>query len=457
MKIIGKIVLLTTTMLVFGINFTFGQGIPGVPGIDCNNASPFCSDNSQYSFPSGVNSGNFGSSIGCLGSAPNPAWYVMQVGQSGRINIHLKTVPQEDIDFACWGPFTSATSECGQLLTNCNGCLSHSSINGPNPSDFGGYPFGNLIDCSFSDLEEEYVHIPNAISGEWYVLLVTNYSNHQCQINMVSDSTSTGLTNCDIMTPHAIGDTVCVEETAILSVSSPVSGASYTWEGPNNFRTTTTNSSILFEDATPTIAGQYSLTITNNGNSRSPTFCSLVVNSKPTSGFLPSAYKAIIDEGNITFNDMSSNATSWHYNFGESHNPSNTSTEQSPTHTYISTGFFDVWQVVTTDFGCTDSSYKRIHIEAPYFFYLPSAFTPNNDGENEMFCPEGKGIDSRNYTMEIYDRYGILIFKTNNPFACWDGLFNGEKAPLGSYIYKISLKDMESNYHEYMGPFVILE
>ncbi len=664
MKKIGKFFLAALFVLQFSASNLFAQGTPGEPGLDCSSAGPFCSDDPSYTFPAGVGSGSFGSGVGCLGSTPNPAWYVMQVGQTGRINIHMATNPLEDIDFACWGPFNDATSGCGQLLLNCNGCSSHGPSNGANPSDLGGYPVGNLVDCSFSAEDEEYVHIPNALPGQWYLLLVTNYSNSPCNINIGSDPTSTGQTNCGIMTPPPIGDTVCVGETAQLNVSNPVTGATYTWEGPNDFYLNTAATSITFQNATTAMAGQYSLTIALNGNVGDPIFCSLVVNSKPTlsintdsiclgqsavltvsgastyhwstneytqsitvsptvttpysvigtsvwgckdsaqtqvvvfnnpnitvtpnvvcsgelatavapnaigyswsdgvtisdtirpvittsqtytvtvtmnggctgtgtltanpnpivtavsteicqgesstltasgatnyqwsngstgavvsaspfntmsvsvigstdgcegydtttiivhprpaADFVPSANSITIDDGDITFNDLSTNANSWYYNFGEFHNPSNTSTEQNPTHTYISTGYFQVWQVVTSDFGCTDSTYKRVQVEAPYFFYVPSAFTPDNDGKNEEFCPKGKGLDYSHYTMEIYDRWGNLLFKTNVPLACWDGKINGEKAPMGEYLYKINLKDMEAKYHEYLGNFTIL-
>lgn len=687
MKTIGKIGFLVLFTLIFSIFNTFGQGTPGVPGADCASAGGFCSENPDLTFEAGVDTPPFQSGTGCLSSTPNPAWYKMQVSQNGRINISLKTTPPQDLDFACWGPFNDEFSGCGQLLMNCNGCSSHGPTNGPNPSNLGGYPVGNLVDCSFSALDSEYVHIPNATSGQWYMLLITNYSNQPCNITLNSDPSSTGSTNCAIMTPPAISDTVCLGETATLTVSTPVAGANYIWEGPYDFYrstnspsipintgdvnifninnngdtvylssgtytfsltinsngqlgntvecalivnnkptiTATTDSICIGENATltasggnsfiwntnettpsitvsPTVTTEYSVagtsvwgckdsaqtqvvvfnnpnitvtppavcsgelstvsapnavsfvwndgdstmtdtirpivtsqqiytvTVTMNGGcsgtatltanpnpiieatateicqgesstvsvtdlsgSTSNTYTwsngssgatisvspynnmdisvigttqfgcvgydttTVIVHPRPTSDFLPSSYMVTIDEGDVTFNDMSTNATSWYYNFGEFHNPSNISTEQNPTHTFISTGFFKVWQVVTTEFGCADSSYKRIQVEAPYFFYVPSAFTPDNDGKNEEFCPKGKGIDSRNYTMEIYDRWGTLIFKTNTPLACWDGTYNGEKAAMGSYIYKINLKDMESKYHEYLGTFVILK
>lgn len=663
MNYVRKIYLVLFTALMLSGLGVFAQGQPGIPGIDCNSAGAFCSEIPTISFEAGVGSGSFGSSIGCLSTTPNPAWYVMQVGQSGRINIHMITSPLRDLDFACWGPFTSPTAGCGNLNFSYNS--SHGPTSGANPADLGGYPLGNLVDCSFSAATEEYVHIPNAVQGQWYLLLITNYSNAACNISFGSDPTSTGNTNCAIMTPPPIGDTVCIGDTAILRVSNPVTGATYTWEGPNDFYTTTGNSTIVFPNATPAIAGQYSLTITHNGRTGDPVFCNLIVNSKPTlvattdticvgevatvsvsgastyrwntnqttqsisvtpqqtttysvsgtsvfgckdststqvvvynnpspiitpnticsnelatlvatdatsfvwsdptfvtdtvrpvvtspqtytvtatniggcigtasllvnpnpivtatatdicqgesstvsaigavnydwsnyqsgavisvspssdltlsvvgysefgckgydttmvvvhptpdAGFALSSDLITIDEGEVFITDQSTDATIWNYNFGEYTNSDNTSAEQNPSHKYLSTGYFQVWQVVSTEFGCMDSTYKRVQIMAPYFFWVPNAFSPDNNGLNETFCPKGKGVDPNNYSMEIFDRWGNLLFKTNVPFECWNGFINGTKAPSDVYIYKINLKDLESHYHDYMGQFVIV-
>lgn len=182
----------------------------------------------------------------------------------------------------------------------------------------------------------------------------------------------------------------------------------------------------------------------------------VIVHPKPIAGFIPSSILVTLDSSEIQFVDHSIDASTWNYNFGEFNNPLNTSTEQSPTHQYAQTGIFKVWQTVATEFGCTDSTYIRVQVEAPYFFYVPNGFTPDHNGINESFCPSGKGIDITSYSMEIYDRWGALIYKTTTALGCWDGLLGGERAPVGNYIYKISLKDMESKHHDYMGQFNLI-
>lgn len=275
----------TTILLLFLGFFLINSNLWG-QGLTCATADPFCSDDPTYQFPAGVGSGSAGSNIGCLYSTPNPAWYFLQVDQAGRINIHMWTTPSRDLDFICWGPFTAssfdaliASGVCSQL--NTSGGSSHGPNYGANPSDLGGYPIGNIIDCSYSAQSTEYVHIPNATSGSWYILLITNYSNSHCQINFESHSTSTGSTNCAIVRPFQ-GDTVCVGETATLVVENPPSGATFTFQGPNGFYQSSTSSTASIPNAQAVNAGTYTLIITPSGGTPGPaTEATVVVNPLP--------------------------------------------------------------------------------------------------------------------------------------------------------------------------------
>ncbi|MDY0216936.1 MAG: hypothetical protein RBS19_08280, partial [Bacteroidales bacterium] len=183
----------TATKILLLLAFVFININLFAQGPNCAEADPFCSDDPTYTFPASTGSSSPGS-MGCLYTTPNPAWYFLQVDQPGRINIHMWTEPSRDLDFICWGPFTGssfdalvASGVCNQL--NTTGGSTHGPTNGPNPTDLGGYPVGNIIDCSYSATHYEYVHIPNAVPGNWYILLITNYSNQPTQINFQSHAT----------------------------------------------------------------------------------------------------------------------------------------------------------------------------------------------------------------------------------------------------------------------------
>ena len=86
---------------------------------------------------------------------------------------------------------------------------------------------------------------------------------------------------------------------------------------------------------------------------------------------------------------------------------------------------------------------NEVKIAPAAVLYIPNAFTPNGDGLNETFGPKGEGITE--YNMQIFDRWGILIFESNDLKTQWDGYHHDEKAPIGVYVYKITAKGQGSN------------
>ena len=157
-------------LLVFILSITLKMQAQGTL---CNLATPFCAGSNAFSYPAGVNAGTgqHGPNYGCLGSTPDPAWYYMQVDLSGNIEFEIHTTPKRDVDYICWGPFTSYTLPCVAQLTGDS--YSHGSHHSPGPG--GNYPTFNTVDCSYDPSWEEWCYIPNAVAGNYYILLITNY------------------------------------------------------------------------------------------------------------------------------------------------------------------------------------------------------------------------------------------------------------------------------------------
>ncbi|WP_411894072.1 gliding motility-associated C-terminal domain-containing protein [Winogradskyella sp. A2] len=164
---------------------TFDLCIREAPtNVICENAENFCSVGGTL-----VGSNIVGlpdpTDVACLGSVPNPSWNIIQIGESGLIEIEIVQwqdnnnngiqdggEPGLDVDFAIWGPFNSLEEGCMDIeLVDCPTCPFS------NNPDTGFYPFGNIIDCSYSAAPIENLTIDNAVEGEIYVLLVTNFSN----------------------------------------------------------------------------------------------------------------------------------------------------------------------------------------------------------------------------------------------------------------------------------------
>lgn len=123
-------------------------------------------------------------------------------------------------------------------------------------------------------------------------------------------------------------------------------------------------------------------------------------------------------------------------------------------------GTFPITLLVTTDKLCEDEVTELLRIGGEYNMYIPNSFTPNGDGKNDVFAPRGLGVDPDGYSLKIYDRWGGLIFESNNLGQPWDGRYQGstKMAPNGVYIWKIVAKDGtdDSDTHKYSGTINLL-
>ncbi|MEZ5173949.1 MAG: CUB domain-containing protein [Bacteroidia bacterium] len=178
-----------------------------IPTGFCDDALPFCSDVGQ-TFPAATNTqSEFGSGINCLGSTPNPAWYFLRIEDSGDLDMQITA--NSDIDFICWGPFTEIEWQNGV----CNTIL----------DPVWAADNANVIDCSYSATNNEDFDIIGAISGEYYVVLITNYSNQSQNISFTQDG-GAGSTDCSILCQTQVqgGPTVCDPATNTYSVTGTV-------------------------------------------------------------------------------------------------------------------------------------------------------------------------------------------------------------------------------------------
>lgn len=97
-----------------------------------------------------------------------------------------------------------------------------------------------------------------------------------------------------------------------------------------------------------------------------------------------------------------------------------------------------MYKVFVTDpsTGCSNQDSVKINVETQEVIFLPSGFSPNNDGSNDVLFLRGIGID--NFLFELYDRFGALVFSTTDLKQGWDGTVNGKNANPGSYTYVLS-------------------
>ncbi len=110
---------------------------------------------------------------------------------------------------------------------------------------------------------------------------------------------------------------------------------------------------------------------------------------------------------------------------------------------------------VTDSNGCTNNACVRITVQLMSDVYVPNAFTPDNDGLNDIFLPVAMNV--HDYKLSVYSRWGSLVFETERQDAGWDGTYKGDKCQEDVYVYKIMFTDEEhSKYHEKRGSITLV-
>lgn len=324
----------------------------------CSTADPFCTDNGLYQFPAGVNagSGESGPNYDCLRTQPNPAWYYMKMANSGGMTIHMYSTPSNDIDFCCWGPFEDPVSPCPNGLT-----------------------LAKRVSCSYSGSATEDCIIPNtAQSGEYYILVITNYSNSACDITF-SKTEGAGNTDCSILEPFLTANTPCYGSSLILE-ADVIEGAQYTWTGPDN--QTHNGRTWTRQNATLNMAGAYTCHVvagTQSGNESINVFVlpNVTADFNNTTGTVGEAIQFTgIETTYPTGHTNEINVRQW--NFGDG----TTSNSTNPTHTYANPGDYTVTYTVAITGGnngeCGDTKTKTIQIR--------NEFNATVSSDNNSFC-----------------------------------------------------------------------
>jgi len=177
----------------------------------------------------------------------------------------------------------------------------------------------------------------------------------------------------------------------------------------------------------------------------------------PVADFLMSPAIGSIDNPIVYFEDVSTLATSWSWNFGD---PStlglNYSSIPNPQHTYLNDGSYLVTLMVQSQHGCTDTVSKNVIIKPTYTLYIPNVFTPNGDGINDIFQAFGTNIIE--YEMFIFNRWGEQLFYTQDYNLPWDGKVQttGETYMQDVYVYKIIIRDLNGKRRQFFGHVTLL-
>ncbi len=210
---------------------------------------------------------------------------------------------------------------------------------------------------------------------------------------------------------------ICAGQTTILSASG---ATSYQWSGGSNANTA--NITVA-----PLNTTSYYVTGTSACGSSMDTAI-VVVNPGPAID-ITNTYTTIFTGGSVQLNATGGVSYIWTAGSSLSCNncPDPIAYPTVPV-TYIVTG--------TDAFGCTGSDTVTINpIVIDHQLYMPNCITPNEDGTNDIFF--GYGINIKKLTMRVFDRWGELIFESDEKTKGWDGTMNGNYVQLGVYVYTV--------------------
>lgn len=160
----------------------------------------------------------------------------------------------------------------------------------------------------------------------------------------------------------------------------------------------------------------------------------------------------------IQFTNLSDDATSYNWDFGLNTNPA-TSNDVDPSAEFpsINPGTYDITLTAFNDAGCPHDTTFTLIINGIFTLYVPNAFTPNADGINDYFKSEGDMLNPDHFEFRIFNRWGELMWYTQDFMDAWDGNYMGTKVPIGVYTWKIKAKDLYTDeIHELRGSVTVI-
>ena len=241
---------------------------------------------------------------------------------------------------------------------------------------------------------------------------------------------------------------MCLNTGASFTNTSTVTGATIAtshWNFGDNVTSVLPNPTHFFATS-----GSYPVTlITSTSQGCYDTLTQTVpVSAGPTAAFTASDATANIDQS-VTFTDQSTTVISRVWNFGDG---SSGSSQQNPSHTYTVAGVYNVCLIVTDGNTCKDTVCETEIVSTHPAG--PSGFSPNADGQNDVFKVFGGPF--KTFNLRVYNAWGELIFESFKQSDGWDGKRNGVDQPIGVYVYTVVGTTEDDNEYKLSGDITLL-
>jgi gliding motility-associated-like protein len=237
--------------------------------------------------------------------------------------------------------------------------------------------------------------------------------------------------------------TICVGNSTTLSASGAVS---YVWSPATGLSAT----NIPNPTANPNTTTTYTVTGTDaNGCVNTST---VTVSTQSVSASATANPATGVEPLVVTFTNTSTGATNYAWDYGNDSLEVTTSTSTSTT--YQNSGTYEATLVVTNALGCIDSITLTIVVYDDFALLIPNVFSPNGDGSNDNFEVIGTGIE--NFSLTIFNRWGLEMGKLNSINDKWDGTKDGKECPAGTYFYVMQLTKANGETIEQNGTITLI-
>lgn len=198
-----------------------------------------------------------------------------------------------------------------------------------------------------------------------------------------------------------------------------------------------------------------SLIATSNNGCKDTVVNNVTVYSLPVVDFTTNLKEIDNINNAVSFTNQSSGGIFYIWLFDET----TLVAQENPTHSFdIKVSCAPIYNklIVETGDGCVDSITKPINVVGNLLAYVPSAFTPDGDGINDFFKPELTDVEVKDYFFQVFNKWGELIFQTDNLSSSWDGLHNNSLVQQDVYVWKIRAKTSCKNQTNQLSGHVTL-
>ncbi|KAA1246719.1 T9SS type B sorting domain-containing protein [Aquimarina sp. RZ0] len=446
--------------------------------IACRTAEPFCSDAAlDLTFANTIGDVDGLGEVGCLNTTPNPSWFFMRIDTAGELVFDIRQWVDEDgdnrldrqerqldVDFIAWGPFNTSFVVCDILERGCdlNGDGENirpaECVNNVDDPDFyiNNDDNTNIIDCSYARTSDEnFIEtftIPNAQSGEYYLVLITNFADESGVIQLDQtnlDEDDAGTTDCSVLV-DGVGPDIATCGEFPVAIQGRFGGAvRYQWyqdDGTGNFVPIAgatdpflevnqpgtyqlegfdisdvslgTDSLQVLDVSTVEITVGYRIDEESFNGVYTITAEITTIPDIQADGFTDFEYRLDRDLEDdaldfFTFRDFQS----------------------SPIFENVPPGDY---QIVARYANCPTNEGESIVI---MILGYPKYFTPNGDNFHDtwnVINPEDQPTPSLIY---IFDRNGKLLKQLNPAGSGWDGTYNGSLMPSSQYWFRVEFNE----------------